>query len=119
MGIDIHGYIEVRHTQPHKWWEAIVNAGELVGNHEVRGEPILGVHPSKYYRSVELRVPRRQHWKAVLDVHNIMGLDRDYTFWGCLFGVKNTGNFKPIAANRRLPSTRSDLVGKECRELGG
>ncbi|MDI2126561.1 hypothetical protein [Yinghuangia seranimata] len=38
---------------------------------------------------------------------------RDYDAFGCLFGVRNFANFRPIAAERGLPADVSDAVRAE------
>lgn len=40
-------------------------------------------------------------WYGVIKIDRV--IDRVYDMFGCLFGVRNYANFKPIAANRELP----------------
>jgi hypothetical protein len=50
--------------------------------------------------------PERNDWHAVIDAGFI--LDRDYTMFGSMFGVRNSTSFAPVAANRGLPADASE-----------
>jgi hypothetical protein len=48
-------------------------------------------------------------WQLVLDLSWLYD-NRDYDAFGCFFGIKNYAQFRPIAAERGLPSDASQLV---------
>jgi hypothetical protein len=56
-------------------------------------------------------------WDAVMDFRFIYR-GRDYDSFGCLFGVRNTANFRPIAPDRGLPHDVSEQVKKEATFAG-
>jgi hypothetical protein len=42
----------------------------------------------------------------------------DYDMFGCLFGVMNYANFKPIAPERGLPADSSEQIRQELEQFG-
>lgn len=57
---------------------------------------------------VEIRSPWTEAWRSVVEIRPLVGRNRDA--FGCLFGVRNTARFAPIAAQRGLPDDLSDEV---------
>ncbi len=60
-----------------------------------------------------IEVHENGHWTAKGDVD----LDRNYVLFGCLFGVRNRGNFRPLFPNRGLPegiSQETQALQKYC-----
>ncbi|MFJ8746744.1 hypothetical protein ACIRL2_46320 [Embleya sp. NPDC127516] len=47
------------------------------------------------------------------------GIDRNYDAFGCLFGVRNLANFRPLAADRGLPSDACALARARHAECDG
>lgn len=52
-------------------------------------------------------------WQAVKNLADVYH-GRDYTAFGCLFGVRNILDFEPIAADRGLPADISPEVAAEA-----
>ncbi|SDT81697.1 hypothetical protein SAMN05216371_6776 [Streptomyces sp. TLI_053] len=50
------------------------------------------------------------------DLHSL-GVGRDYDAFGCLFGVRNYANFRPLAAGRGLPADASAGVSARFAQL--
>jgi hypothetical protein len=48
-------------------------------------------------------------WRSAVDIAALR-LPRDYDAFGCLFGVTNYAHFRPVAAERGLPTDASDDV---------
>ncbi|MFE1318390.1 hypothetical protein [Kitasatospora phosalacinea] len=48
-------------------------------------------------------------WQAAIDLELLLD-SRDYDAFGCLFGVRNYANFRPLAAGRGLPADASAAV---------
>ncbi|MFB6888633.1 hypothetical protein ACFCX4_04865 [Kitasatospora sp. NPDC056327] len=68
---------------------------------------------------LEYRVPRdgrEPSWRAAHELGYLYG-GRDYDAFGCLFGVRNYANFRPLAAGRGLPADLSAAVGARIAEL--
>jgi hypothetical protein len=57
---------------------------------------------------------RSAEWNAAIDVSHLVG--RNYDMFGSLFGVKDYGHFRPIAANRGVPDSLSLTVEREVLE---
>lgn len=55
-------------------------------------------------------------WRPLVNIE--MFFDRDYDLFGLLFGVRNYGNFKPVAEDRGLPEDISDVVKSEHDKWG-
>ena len=55
-------------------------------------------------------------WYAAIDAGNL--LDRSYSMFGSLFGVRNTTDFVPVAAGRGLPPHVTDEVQERAEEAG-
>jgi hypothetical protein len=53
-------------------------------------------------------------WNAALEID----LSRSYDLFGCLFGVRNYANFRPIANSRGLPKDISEKVKDEISMRG-
>ncbi|MFE1963245.1 hypothetical protein [Streptomyces sp. NPDC059479] len=51
-------------------------------------------------------------WRAAIDLF-FLNIDKDYDAFGCLFGVRNYANFRPLAADRGLPADASETVRAE------
>ena len=47
-------------------------------------------------------------WWPIIKIDYLV--NRNYDIFGCLFGVRNYANFKPIAPDRGLPEDVSSLV---------
>lgn len=58
-----------------------------------------------------------KYWTTAVNAG--MLLDRNYDMFGCLFGVRNYTNFKPIANNRGVPDDVSKKVRKEIDDWAG
>ncbi|MFJ8434667.1 hypothetical protein ACIQ9P_25545 [Kitasatospora sp. NPDC094019] len=68
---------------------------------------------------LEHRAPqdgREPIWYASYDLGSL-GVDRDYDAFGCLFGVRNYANFRPLAAARGLPADTSAAVSARLAQL--
>ncbi|WP_329124696.1 hypothetical protein [Streptomyces sp. NBC_01465] len=48
-------------------------------------------------------------WRAAVDLF-FLNINRDYDAFGCLFGIRNYANFRPLAADRGLPIDVSEAV---------
>ncbi len=57
-----------------------------------------------------------EEWYAVIDAGIL--LDRNYSMFGSLFGVRNGTDFAPIAAGRGLPPHVSDELKERAEEAG-
>ncbi|MGW1493962.1 hypothetical protein [Streptomyces sp. NPDC002402] len=55
-------------------------------------------------------------WRAVVDLC-VLNDTRNYDAFGCLFGVRNFANFRPLAAERGRPLDASDKVRDELDRL--
>ncbi|MCZ4119826.1 hypothetical protein [Streptomyces sp. H39-S7] len=55
-------------------------------------------------------------WRAAIDLI-FLNVNRDYDAFGCLFGVRNYANFRPLAADRGLPVDASETVRAELDRL--
>ncbi|MFV5994779.1 hypothetical protein ACNPQM_20495 [Streptomyces sp. NPDC056231] len=55
-------------------------------------------------------------WHAAFDLYSL-GVDRNYDAFGCLFGVRNYVNFRPLAPNRGIPIDASETVRAELDRL--
>ncbi|WP_335932382.1 hypothetical protein [Streptomyces sp. PTD5-9] len=51
-------------------------------------------------------------WRAAIDLF-LLNTTRNYDAFGCLFGVRNYANFRPLAEERGLPPDASDAVRTE------
>ncbi|WP_432011354.1 hypothetical protein [Streptomyces cucumeris] len=52
-------------------------------------------------------------WYSAIDL-SLLGVDRDYAAFGCLFGVRGPeGHWRPVAAGRGLPVDVSEVTGAE------
>ncbi|WP_126638171.1 hypothetical protein [Embleya hyalina] len=57
-------------------------------------------------------------WYTAHDLDSLNG-NRDYDAFGCLFGVRNYANFRPLAAGRGLPTDASAAVSARFGQLTG
>ncbi|MFJ6634737.1 hypothetical protein ACIQMR_25590 [Streptomyces sp. NPDC091376] len=55
-------------------------------------------------------------WRAAIDLF-LLNVTRNYDAFGCLFGVRNYANFRPLAADRGLPADASKAVRAELDKL--
>lgn len=55
-------------------------------------------------------------WRAAVDLF-FLNITRNYDAFGCLFGVRNYANFRPVAAGRGVPADASDVVRVELDRL--
>ncbi|MER5639531.1 hypothetical protein ABT095_21550 [Kitasatospora sp. NPDC002227] len=55
-------------------------------------------------------------WHAAVNLF-MLYRGRDYDAFGCLFGVRNYANFRPLAAGRGRPADASDAVRAELDRL--
>ena len=55
-------------------------------------------------------------WRAAIDLF-FLNITRNYDAFGCLFGVRNYANFRPLAADRGLPVDASETVRAELGQL--
>ncbi|MFK4155102.1 hypothetical protein ACI2LV_24330 [Streptomyces fungicidicus] len=55
-------------------------------------------------------------WRAAVDLF-LLNTTRNYDAFGCLFGVRNYANFRPLAAGRGLPADASETVRAELGRL--
>ncbi|MFI2910394.1 hypothetical protein ACG2OD_19380 [Streptomyces sp. PDY-4] len=55
-------------------------------------------------------------WRAAVDLF-LLNTTRNYDAFGCLFGVRNYANFRPLAADRGLPADASETVRAELGRL--
>ncbi|MFE2111604.1 hypothetical protein ACFXAF_37880 [Kitasatospora sp. NPDC059463] len=68
---------------------------------------------------LEFRAPqdhREPTWSTAQDLDSLYG-GRDYDAFGCLFGVRNYANFRPLAASRGLPADVSATVRARLGQL--
>ncbi|MEV0194736.1 hypothetical protein AB0I39_40245 [Kitasatospora purpeofusca] len=63
-----------------------------------------------------LRDGQEPSWCAAQDLGSLYGT-RDYDAFGCLFGVRNYANFRPLAAGRGMPTDVSAAVGARFAQL--
>lgn len=68
---------------------------------------------------LEYRAPREHQEAAWYTAHDLGSLyeGRDYDAFGCLFGVRNYANFRPLAASRGLPVDASATVSARFAQL--
>lgn len=66
-----------------------------------------------------IEVKEGNFWRGVNEVYRLTRARRNYEMFGCLFGVRNRGNFKPIAEGRGLPGDVSDEAKKDEEFCGG
>jgi hypothetical protein len=57
-------------------------------------------------------------WQAAISL-DFLFHGRNYDAFGCLFGVQNYANFRPVAAARGLPADVSPRVKEEHQHWGG
>ncbi|WP_351226092.1 hypothetical protein [Streptomyces sp. NPDC002133] len=57
-----------------------------------------------------------EDWRAAIDLF-FLNTTRNYDAFGCLFGVRNYANFRPLAADRGLPAGASETVRAELERL--
>ena len=55
-------------------------------------------------------------WQAAIDLF-FLNITRNYDAFGCLFGMRNYANFKPLAPERGLPADASETVRAELDGL--
>lgn len=55
-------------------------------------------------------------WRAAIDLF-FLNITRNYDAFGCLFGVRNYANFRPLAADRGIPVDASETVRAELDQL--
>lgn len=70
---------------------------------------------------LEYRAPKDHQkpvWYAAHDLDTLNDV-RNYDAFGCLFGVRNYANFRPLAAGRGFPADASATVGARFAELTG
>lgn len=68
---------------------------------------------------LEYRAPQDSQggiWNTAHDLDSLYQ-NRDYDLFGCLFGVRNYANFRPLAAGRGLPADVSAGVGARFAQL--
>ena len=53
------------------------------------------------------KISNRNFWCPIVKIDNL--IHRNYDMFGCLFGVSNYANFKPIAEGRSLPKDLDSL----------
>lgn len=87
MGIDICGWIECRMSEDH---------AKFPGRKRISRQKIW----TKYT------------WEAAINLHYLYR-GRDYDAFACLFGVKNSIGFRPVAAKRGMPSDVSEVVQED------
>jgi hypothetical protein len=58
----------------------------------------------------------RAVWRAAIDLF-VLNITRNYDAFGCLFGIRNFANFRPLAEGRGLPADASDVVRAELDGL--
>ncbi|MGP3965971.1 hypothetical protein ACTWPT_59555 [Nonomuraea sp. 3N208] len=56
-------------------------------------------------------------WCAAISL-SMLGVTRDYDAFDCLFGVRSSGNWRPVAADRGLPLDASETARAELAEWG-
>ncbi|MFE7615049.1 hypothetical protein [Streptomyces sp. NPDC057496] len=68
---------------------------------------------------LEYRASQDGREAAWYTAHGLDSLDdtRDYDAFGCLFGVRNYANFRPLAAHRGLPADASATVSERFAQL--
>ncbi|WP_406287986.1 hypothetical protein [Embleya sp. NBC_00896] len=54
-------------------------------------------------------------WCAAIDL-SLLGLNREYEVFDCLFGVRASGHWRPVAADRGLPSDASTTTRAELAD---
>ncbi|MBB4986247.1 MULTISPECIES: hypothetical protein [Streptomyces] len=59
---------------------------------------------------------REAAWYGAQDLASLIDV-RDYDAFGCLFGVRNYANFRPVAAGRGLPADLSAAVSARFAQL--
>jgi hypothetical protein len=69
------------------------------------------------YGWVEVRDPVTGAWGGVVKLDHLV--PRDYDAFGCLFGVMNYANFRPVAPARGLPPDVSDELTQDYAEQEG
>lgn len=55
-------------------------------------------------------------WRVAIDLF-LLNITRNYDAFGCLFGVRNYADFRPLAADRGLPADASETVRAELDKL--
>ncbi|HET6356874.1 hypothetical protein [Streptomyces sp.] len=55
-------------------------------------------------------------WRAAIDLF-FLNITRNYDAFGCLFGIRNYANFRPLAAERGRPVDASETVRSELDAL--
>ena len=55
-------------------------------------------------------------WRAAIDLF-FLNITRNYDAFGCLFGIRNYANFRPLATERGLPADASEAVRAELDRL--
>lgn len=55
-------------------------------------------------------------WRAAVDLF-FLNITRNYDAFGCLFGIRNYANFRPLAEGRGLPADPSETVREELDRL--
>ncbi len=55
------------------------------------------------------------HWIPVIRIGSILG--QNYDMFGCLFGIRNHGHFRPIAPMRGIPIDASYEVRGDLKEI--
>ncbi|MFE2163554.1 hypothetical protein ACFXB3_00485 [Streptomyces sp. NPDC059447] len=68
---------------------------------------------------LEYRVPQDDQEPIWYSAHALDSLNnvRNYDAFGCLFGVRNHANFRPLAAGRGFPADASATVSKRFAQL--
>ncbi|MEU8252371.1 hypothetical protein, partial [Nonomuraea sp. NPDC048916] len=56
-------------------------------------------------------------WCAAISL-SMLGVHRDYDAFDCLFGVRSSGDWRPIAADRGLPQDASETARAELAQWG-
>lgn len=78
--------------------------------------PVMGTDIGGF---VEYRAPRGDRKPVWHSAHGLSSLNdvRNYDAFGCLFGVRNYANFRPLAAGRGLPADASATVSDRFAQL--
>lgn len=68
---------------------------------------------------IEYRVPQDDQEPTWYSAHDLDSLNdlRNYDAFGCLFGVRNYANFRPVAAGRGFPADASATVSARFVQL--
>jgi hypothetical protein len=88
------------------WWHALTRGRHIDGLIEVR--------PWASWPDL----PDEIEWEAAVRL-DCLYVTRDYDAFGCLFGVMNYAGFRPVAADRGLPSDAADQTRRTFHDPDG